>query len=138
MNTNKRHGKLTRQDVVVIKLLLPHMKQTEIAKRFCVQPESISPIATGRYWKDVHLPYIEIARPDPDKHMGGIVTEDNPRCEKLVSLSAGPCIACGKLLIDGIDDDLIYLVAADKFLCKNEKCEQAYYEPWDDAKVEEE
>ena len=94
MNTNRRISKLTVEQVARIKIMLHFgIMGQEIAKQFAVSPETISKIAIGKYWKDVKVDFSNFA--------------------------AGPCIGCGKLLIDGIDE-LIYLVAEDAYACGQE------------------
>lgn len=111
------------EKIVRIKIMLHFkMKQKDIAEQMDVGVQYISNIAHERNHKDVKVDwYFYTAHHTPNSALPAAGT-----LKKHDRFAAGPCVACGKLLIDGIGDPLTYLVAEDKFLCKNDECERAY------------
>lgn len=90
-----RRSNATIEDAARVKVMLHYKIPTiEIAKQTPFTPAAISNINTGKAWKDVKV--------------------------DMKLFSAGQCIGCGKLLIDGLDD-LIYLVADDEYVC-DQRC----------------
>ena len=116
---------LTTEDVLRIKIMgrfgLP---QKDIAELLGSSACQVSSIIRGGRHKNVKVDwYFYTTVPDPRPH-----DQNHLKTLKHERFAAGPCLACGRMLVDGVGDELIYIVRTedgkDGFLCKIEKCQR--------------
>jgi hypothetical protein len=116
MNPNKRHSNTTAKDVLRARLMLQAgMIGIDVAAVTGFSAQAVSGLKNNTRWNDVQIPVIRTTHADPKPGQPW-----NLRIEKKPAMVTGHCAGCGKMLFDGLDE-LIYLVAEDKYAC-DQKC----------------